>query len=257
MLIVLISALLGLIFGSFINVLVIRLNTGKSVGGRSFCVACGHKLSVHDLVPLFSYLLLLGRCRYCKCRISLQYPIVEVTTAILFALSAWVYILPHLDEGYMLVPTIVCLGLIMMLFVAIGAYDIRHKIIPNVLVYPLILLSIIWLAITSATPLVLISADVFFGPIAFIVFGALWYLSDGLWMGFGDAKLVLALGFILGFNAGLSALLIAFWTGAVVGIGMLCISKSAITLKSEIPFAPFLILATIIQMLCPVLFFVT
>src|SRR3989344_6482284 len=77
------SVALGAILGSFINALVYRFNTGRGMGGRSHCMHCGHTLSAVDLVPVFSFLFLRGRCRYCGVKLSLQYPLVEVAAAVL------------------------------------------------------------------------------------------------------------------------------------------------------------------------------
>ena len=77
---------LGLIIGSFLNVVICRMNTRRSLGGRSACMSCQYKLCWYELIPLFSFLILRGRCRNCKTRISLLYPIVEFTTGIIFFL---------------------------------------------------------------------------------------------------------------------------------------------------------------------------
>src|ERR1700748_3830531 len=77
---------LGLIIGSFLNVVIFRLNTERSFGGRSACMVCRNKLAWYDLIPVFSFLFLLGRCRNCKTKISVQYPLVELGAGIIFAL---------------------------------------------------------------------------------------------------------------------------------------------------------------------------
>ncbi len=253
--IVLISSLFGLLVGSFLNVLILRVNTGKSVGGRSSCMSCGHQLTTLDLIPVFSYVFLFGKCRHCGSRISLQYPLVELSTAVLYGLSAYVYWPlftdnPNSFSVYSLLPMSL-MFVIMSLLIAVSVYDLRHKIIPDQFVYPLIVFSGIWHFITFGSILDF-NADFWAGPIFFAVFALLWLVSRGRWMGLGDAKLVLAIGLLLGLLLGLGALMLAFWSGAIVGIIMLLLSKSSITMKSEIPFAPFLILGAIAQLLLPI-----
>ncbi|MBI2482058.1 MAG: prepilin peptidase [Candidatus Vogelbacteria bacterium] len=225
----------GTIIGSFLNVLIIRYNTGKSLAGRSGCLACGRQLTALDLVPILSYLSLKGRCRECQSHISLQYPIVEVLTGLLFVLTVWRFF-PNFN-------LIAFYWLIMALVVIIGAYDWRHQIIPTGPMYILIALSLIWAVANGGAYLLA-------GLGSFAFFAFLWAVSGGRWMGFGDAKLGLALGWLLGPVATLSALALAFWSGALVGIGLMVASRlkrlwwgsKLITIKSELPFAPFMIL---------------
>src|SRR3989344_2096349 len=221
--IILFTVILGLIVGSFLNVLILRLGTGRSIAsGRSQCLSCNHKLAWHDLVPVFSFALSKGRCRYCGSRISFQYPIVELFTAILFGLLT----AQQFAITYYLIASIL---------IAILVYDLRHKIIPDQLVYIFIILSGLagrhWL----------------YGLYAFAFFALLWFVSRGKWMGFGDAKLALGMGFLLGISV-VSALFVAFWAGAIVGICLLLLSSKKVTLKSEIPFAPFLIFGTFMSL---------
>lgn len=236
-------ALLGLFIGSFVNVVILRLGTGRSiVKGRSACMSCSHPLGVADLVPLFSYLSTLGRCRYCKSRVSIQYPLVELATAITFGLIAWRY---GEDLGPLPLALICAMGAVLL---AILVYDIRHKIIPDPLVYIFIVLSVLVHYCLAGT---------FFnwaGPILFILFGGLWLVSRGKWMGFGDAKLVLGIGFLLGPELSFGAMLFSFWSGALVGIIALLLARGSLTMKSEIPFAPFLILSALFQLLFPIYF---
>ncbi len=229
----------GTIIGSFLNVLIIRYNTGKSLAGRSGCLACGRQLTALDLVPILSYFGLKGRCRGCQSRISLQYPIVELLTGLLFVLTVWRFF-PNLN-------LIIFYWLVMMLVVIIGTYDWRHQIIPTGPMYFLIGLSLLWAVANSWTYLLA-------GLGAFAFFAALWGVSGGRWMGFGDAKLGLAIGWLLGPVATLSALALAFWSGALLGLGLVALSRlkrlwrgsKLITIKSELPFAPFMILGLLL-----------
>ncbi len=242
------AGLLGLIFGSFLNALLFRYNTGRSVislspaQGRSRCMHCGHTLAAADLIPLLSYVYLNGKCRYCRSHISFQYPAVEAAAAVL---SVLVYLQYPEPAQY-------ALGLavwLTLLFIVV--YDLRHQIIP-------------WSASIVLAALVLIQVFVFqfsilnlmAGPLLAAPLLLLSLVSRGRWMGWGDGPLELCLGWLLGFTAGLTALFIAFWVGAVVGIALLIFGKG-VTIKSEVPFAPFLILGAALSYFLHVDFFQT
>ncbi len=223
---VIIAVLFGLLAGSFLNVVVYRFGTGKSiVRGRSQCFSCARVLRWYELIPVVSYLVQRGRCRGCFSHIAYQYPLVELLTGLLFGALAW--------SG-----AVLGLYLTTATLVAILVYDLRHMIIPDPLVYAFIIL-----AILNHAP------DWWMGPVLFAVFGSLWLVSRGKWMGFGDAKLVLGIGLLLGFSKGLSAMLIAFWSGALVGVALLYWKRRLFTMKSEIPFAPFLILGAFLALI--------
>ena len=228
----------GLIVGSFLNVLILRYNTGRSLGGRSGCLSCGKKLSWYELIPVLSFFLQHGRCRGCKSKISWQYPLVEILTGVMFALTAWYFwATPGLMIFYWLVATV---------SIFIFSYDWRHQIIPDSATITLIFLAV--LRVLFFGPGVVDS--ILTGLGFFLVFWALWYFSGGRWLGFGDAKLVFAIGLLLGFQQGIVALCLAFWLGAIVGLALIAISRGSkllkagrrYTIKSEIPFAPFLLI---------------
>jgi len=253
--------LLGVIVGSFLNVVILRYNTGRGINGRSMCLSCAKQLYWHELLPIVSFFALRRRCGGCKSKVSWQYPLVEMSTAVLFGLIAWKY-LPFLySEGLMvfagyMVPMLT----VWSLFVVIFVYDIYHKIIPNGLVYAIALLTLVFRLVEGPpqasvlqTPAAL---DMWAGVLLFIPFFALWLLSRGTWIGLGDGKLALGIGWLLGFVYGLTALVLAFWIGAVFAIVLMLITKlkyrgRAITMKSELPFAPFLIIGTVIVFFIP------
>jgi leader peptidase (prepilin peptidase)/N-methyltransferase len=252
--------ILGAIIGSFLNVVIIRLNTGKSPTGRSGCMSCGASLLPVHLVPIVSYFYLQGRCAHCGSAISIQYPLVEFFTAVLFV-AVWV-------QGFTFLGTVIMWGVISTA-VVITVYDLRHTIIPNTAVYTFGLLSFIWSTGNSfGLPpghIGLLLLKVFAGGIivaAPLFF--LWFISKGKWMGLGDVKLALGIGWLLGTYGGLNALFAAFVIGAVTGIALLyggrflslvikhlplSISHARFTMKSEIPFAPFLLLGCLLVFL--------
>ncbi len=241
-------SIFGLIVGSFLNVVILRHgstplainNTGKSVfKGRSRCFACGHVLEWHELIPLISFFMQKGRCRSCGAFISWQYPIVEFLTAMVFLLI-WLKIPSNFQFSIF---SFQLLGfgiwyLIFCLLVVISVYDFRTKIIPDRFVYPLIALSIGYAFLFARATFF---ADAIAAISAAAFFTLLWLISRGRWIGFGDAKLTLGIGFFLGWPLIMVALLAAFWSAALVGVGL--VALKGYTRKSEIPFGPFLALS--------------
>jgi len=229
----------GTIIGSFLNVVVYRYNTGFSLGGRSQCASCAKILAWYELVPVVSFLLQKRRCIGCKAKISWQYPVVEVSTGILFLLTYNLYSIPYTALPYYWV--------VMSLLVVITVYDLKHKIIPDLFVYSFIVLAFLNLfRISDFGFRILDQWDLLAGPILAAPFVLIWLVSRGKWMGLGDGKLVLGLGWFLGLYQGISAVILAFWIGAVVGILLLFLKGKTFTMKSEIPFGPFLILGMLL-----------
>jgi leader peptidase (prepilin peptidase)/N-methyltransferase len=242
---------LGLIVGSFLNVLVIRHGTGKGLGGRSGCMSCGYQLRWYDLVPVLSWLYLGGRCRSCGTRISIQYPLVEMFTGVSYALlgmAVFTYGMAYLS--------VACVAIALM--VAILTYDLHHTVIPDTWVYGFMACAALLPGIAPGFPLSIVLGGLSTAAPLFL----LWAVSRGRWMGFGDVKLCIGIGFLLGPIDGLYAVMLAFMIGGIVAVPLLVLSSSvgqrlihtlvssrrrfAYTMKSEIPFGPFLIIATCI-----------
>lgn len=248
---------LGLVVGSFLNVLVLRLRTGESVArGRSRCFSCGRKLGALELVPLFSFLVQKAKCKHCGSRLSWQYPAIEFLSGLVFTLVAWKILElgawslePGSQVSALQVPSFGFEAIrylywvtIFSLLLAISVYDIRHRIIPNEFVYPLIILALFApifnvLTVLSSKPQIFLPG-ILSGLGAFIFFAGLWFFSGGAWMGFGDAKLALAIGFFLGYPLTIAGVIFSFWIGTLVMLpAVLARGRS---LKMQIPFAPFL-----------------
>ncbi len=258
--------ILGAIVGSFLNVVILRYNTGAGVGGRSRCFSCGKTIQWYDLLPIVSFLYLRGRCRFCKSKISFQYPLVEIFTGVLFSAVFLKYssFVLSLQSTYYLLFTIDLA--VMAVLVVITVYDFKHKIIPDFLAFLFSLLAITFISVSVPREILLTTSGFishfFSGPIIALPFLVLWLVSRGAWIGLGDAKLALGIGWFLGVAMGLSAVVIGFWIGAAVSLLLLLLGRlnksgvlsgsflsSAVknlTIKSEIPLAPFLILGFLV-----------
>lgn len=213
-------------------------------------MSCQKQLSWFELFPVFSFLFLKGRCRNCKTKISLQYPIVEFLSGIIFAVLFIkfqdVFFLDTLSFTF----SYAYYGVSFSLLLVVSVYDIRHKIIPDPLVLLLAILSFVGLFLFDSfglsaqagfSPHIPSIVEFSAGPIVAAPFALFWLISSGRWMGFGDAKLAVVLGWLVGLSRALSGFVLAFWVGAIVGLSLLVFSKKY-GMKSEIPFAPYLVL---------------
>jgi prepilin signal peptidase PulO-like enzyme (type II secretory pathway) len=236
----------GTIIGSFLNVVSLRFNTGKTVGGRSMCMACGKTLTWVELVPLFSFLFLRGACRKCKSKISWQYPLVEFIAGIVFALILVKF--PPVS-ALAAVSTLIYLVTACLLIV-IAAYDAKHMIIPDSFVYAFDALALASVFVGGQS---FIHAPhlptLLAGPMLALMLAFIWALSKGNGMGFGDVKLALGIGWLVGMIAGINAIIFSFWIGAAFGIAWMIFAHGKIKKGTPIPFGPYLILAMYVVLL--------
>ena len=280
----LILFIFGLIIGSFANVVIFRLFLNDSsslpkdiVNSRSCCPTCHHGLAWVDMIPVLSYFFLIGRCRYCKTKISPQYPVVELVMGALFALYGYLY----LSNFSFSLPTIIFHGynlFVIFLLVLIVVIDYAKYIIPNSIVFTLIGLSIItepiwailgfkhqaidfneplfnlyWLAkiilqkfmieLSPYHPVSIFPSyldPILAGSLAFLFFYLIIILTRGKGMGAGDVKLAIFMGLFLGLDKIGIAIYLAFIFGAVVSL--MLVVKGQKTLKQIVPFGPFLVL---------------
>jgi len=243
------ASLFGVVIGSFLNVYLYRFHTGKSLMGFSRCMSCGVALRWHDLFPLFSYLSLRGRCRCCGAYIPSRYFWVELSAGVLFGLVVWVV------EDILLWPL---LFLLVAILIIVLVYDIMHMIIPHEFVYALLSVTGVLLGynfwngfLDSLGVLLHLCA----GLLAGAFFYGLWWYSDGRWVGLGDAKLAFPLGTMVGLMGVFSMIVLSFWIGTVIVLTLLAYERykkrgqlrlpfnsNRLTMKSEVPFAPFLII---------------
>ncbi len=211
----------GIIIGSFLNVVILRFNTGRGLNGRSGCLSCNKKLKWHELLPVVSFFILRKRCSGCKSKISWQYPIVEISTGLIF-----LFLFLKQIPVYNFAPTLAIVQLIFYMIIwsiliVIFVYDMKHTIIPDSLSYSFAGLAFVLSLITIPFDFWFVtkfSLDILAGFILFIPFFCLWFFSNGRLIGLGDGKLVLGIGFLLGLVSGLSAIIFAFWIGAIFSI---------------------------------------
>lgn len=245
-----ILALFGLIIGSFLNVVILRFDTGASISkGRSKCFSCEKGLSWYELIPLFSFLFQKGRCRGCVSKISWQYPLVELLGALAFPLAY--YINPLAFSHGIYFGFFVLSSIILCLYIVICAYDLRHKIIPDFFSYSAGIIALLTIVLERYATGSFDFSRIIAGPLLFLFFYFFWAVSRGRWMGFGDAKLALSIGWFLGLWQGIAAILLSFWIGAILSILVIAVQKilshkKSLGMKSEIPFGPYMLLGFII-----------
>ncbi len=249
---------LGSAIGSFLNVLIDRLSTSQSIMGRSHCDYCKQQILWHDLFPIFSFLFLKGRCRFCHKKLSFYYPIIEIITGFAFVATYFMIVnqdkikaLPepkYWQENLFLLTAY--LGIFSSLIVIFFA-DLKYQIIPDSMQLVLFIFAIFF-KVYSLGPIGAFSLSMFGqwlidGLLVMFPILFLFLITKGNGMGFGDVKLAFIIGFLLGFKGGLVALYLAFIIGAIGGI-ILIISKKK-GLKSRIAFGPFMVTGLITVML--------
>jgi leader peptidase (prepilin peptidase)/N-methyltransferase len=233
---------LGLIVGSFLNVVIYRVPLGQSiVRPPSACPSCHTPITPRDNIPVLSWLLLRGRCRACRAPISVRYPLVEALTAVVWLVIGWWALAA--DDGSGIDPLLPLLLVLGSAGVALAMIDLDHHRLPDVIVLPLYPVTVIGLvvagAISGSWPLVATLGGI---AIWLVVIGGIWAATSGRGMGFGDVKLAPVLGAVLGwvaFGAAVVGLFSAFLLGAVVGLGLMVAGRAG--RRSHLPFGPFLL----------------
>lgn len=233
--------LAGLAIGSFLNVVILRMDELSTIlYDRSHCPKCKKILAWYDLIPFFSFVLLRAKCRYCNEKISWQYPLVELGTASVFLI---------LFFNFALTWSLLYYAVIFSLLIVALVYDIRTQTVPEIFVWIALVLSLLggW----------------YFGEITFIssligaiiaggFLGALVYFSKEQWMGSGDIKIGIILGLLTGYPNVLVALFSAFVFGSIAGLAMIFWRYRSVnkqTLKLALPFAPFLVLGILFSLI--------
>ncbi len=234
--------ILGAIVGSFLNVVILRLHEEKSfVTGRSHCPQCNHVLGSLELIPIFSFLFQKGKCRHCSKKISWQYPLVELVTAVLFILALTVnFPFGQTDwHDYLsLIRDLVFIGFLVVIFV----YDLKWYLILDKVTIPAIITALIFNLILGFSWQSLLLALV----VGFGFFGLQFALSKGKWIGGGDLRLGALMGLMLSWPGVILGLFLSYILGSIVGVGLLLKKKKS--LDSKIPFGTFLAIGTIITL---------
>lgn len=233
----------GIVFGSFTNVVICRIpNKEKLSFPPSHCTTCNHKLAVFDLVPIISWISLKGKCRYCEEKISVQYPIVEFLSGIIFAISYCVFGLTVQS---------VLFSLITLSLISIAYIDFKHYIIPNKILLWMFPLALGVAYVHSQTPLDMYSSTSPWEPLkgalvgsgilfAIAILGFFLYQRKEV-MGMGDVKLLIILGMLLGLN---HTLLLLFYTSLIAGgVGFILIMSGNRKKSEFIALGPYLVLS--------------
>lgn len=234
-----VAGLFGLITGSFLNVVIYRLPRGKSVvWPASACGGCGRELRWFENIPLVSWTVLGAKCARCQSPISVQYPLVEATTAVLFVLVTWLT-----PVGPLLAARLIFVCGLVVLF----GIDLEHQILPNSITLPGIVAGLIFSlagppGLRDAIIGVLLGGGVLYAIAAGYY---LWRREEGL--GMGDVKMLAMIGAFLGWQAVLLTLVLASLSGAVIGVAMMALQRG--TMKYALPFGTFLALGALVAML--------
>ncbi len=230
---------LGLVLGSFLSVLIERWPAWRGVAaGRSHCPHCSHVLAWYDLIPLVSWIFVRGKCRYCKAPISILYPALEIAMASVFGAYAYLFGVP---TGWYAVDYLVLFALVALFF-----FDLKHQMLPDVIIFPLGV--VVALRLVSMRPDLLINA-LATGTLLAAVFGLLYVVSRGRWLGLGDVKLAVVIGLLFGFPATIGVTLIAIWSGGLIGVVLILFRRASP--KTALPFGSFWTAAGILAMFVP------
>lgn len=237
---IILIVLCGLAWGSFLNVIIFRLPRGMSLlKPASSCPYCKRKIKFYDNIPLLSYLFLRGRCRYCKARISLFYPLVELLTPLGLLL---------LLQNHSLSFLFFASALFLSALIVLGSIDFFHQILPDEITLPGLLLALVYsffrpdLNLTQA----LIGAVVGAGFLLF-VYGAYYLLRKKEGLGMGDVTMMLMIGAYLGWRQTLLTLILASFLGSLVGVFFILFKRKS--LQYSLPFGSFLALAAFLSLL--------
>ena len=242
----------GLFFGSFANVVILRLHEEEKgiLSGKSYCPKCKHNLGFWDLFPVFSWVFLGGKCRYCKNPISWQYPLVELLMGLL-----WVFLIyfsgitfESLFQNTENIIQFFYLLLFGFFFLVMFVADLRFYEVFRYITIPLLIITTLMLPFgftpdwQSALLGVVILAGFF---ILQILISRYIITSRGDWVGEGDIDFAVLMGLILGWKVGLISLFLAYFIGAIAGVSLMVVKgKDA----QQIPFGPFLLLSLLICM---------
>lgn len=239
----------GLVIGSFLNVIIYRLRIFDTILGRSNCPHCKSQIRWYDNIPLLSFVLLRAKCRDCEGKISWQYPLVEFFTGAIFVLTGFYFfdpaeIMSFWETAFYLI--------IFSLFMILLVYDWLYMEVPILIFWiilglvaiNLIFISYLELSLGSVIFSLSLTQALIGGFVAWILFFSLVFFSKEKWMGWGDVYIGFLVGLILGWPNILLGLLLSFTIGAVYSTIVILLKE--VTLKTQVPFVPFLVLGTLV-----------
>lgn len=209
--------LYGVVIGSFLNVCILRIPKGENlISERSHCMSCGHKLAWYDLFPLFSYIFLGGKCRYCKAKISIQYPIIEAANGILCVFCF--YLNGFTDKGGYtgfllgLMECVICSCLLVLSLIDVRTHEIPLSV--NIVIFSMGVVRVLTDLHNWKEYVIGFGATLF----AFLL---IYFVTKGQGMGGGDIKLMAAAGLFLGWRLILVALIVGCFLGSVIHITLM------------------------------------
>ncbi len=241
------ALILGVVVGSIVNATVLRTKAGLPIMGKSKCLACVEPMVWYDLIPVISYFALKGRCRRCSSAIEWQYPAVEIAVGLLFVIfAARIFLglgVPEYISGTEHAILFIRDAVIGVFLVIIFLYDFRFSVIPDRFSIPAIIIVILLnLALGAETWSMLL------GGLAIGAFFSLQYLvSQGKWVGGGDIRMGLLMGFLLGLPLGMVALFLSYVLGAIGGVFLLAFGHRKV--DGHVPFGTFMAFAIVVTML--------
>ncbi len=233
------AGVFGLIIGSFLNVVIYRLPLGQSVVfPPSACPSCGKRLGALDNIPVLSWVMLGGRCRQCGAPISMQYPLVELCTGLLFVLITWLT-----PVGPLLVARLLLVTILVVLF----GIDYHHQILPNVITLPGIVIGFLFSLVGPPGWMDSLIGILLGGGVLYGIAAAYYAVRKEEGLGMGDVKMLAMIGAFLGWKAVLVTLVLSSFAGALVGVGLMAFSRG--TMRLALPFGTFLSLGALAAML--------
>jgi leader peptidase (prepilin peptidase)/N-methyltransferase len=225
-----VAGVFGAIVGSFLNVCIYRLPRGTSiVWPASACTACRRELSWYENIPIVSYLVLRGRCRTCRARITPRYPLIEAVTALMFAFAMWYY-----GPGLLLVSRLMFGCALIVLF----AIDLEHHLLPNVITLPGIVAGFLFSLVTEPGWLASLIGIALGAGMLYAIAEAYYRIRHEEGLGMGDVKMLAMVGAFLGWKLTLVTLMMASFAGSVMG-GLLILAQRG-GMKTALPFGTFL-----------------
>jgi leader peptidase (prepilin peptidase)/N-methyltransferase len=233
------AAVVGVCVGSFLNVCIYRLPRGQSLASPpSRCPHCERPLRWYHNIPIVSWVALRGRCAHCQAPISIQYPVIELVTALVWLLIVWMT-----PVGWLLASRLVLATALIVLFMI----DLEHQLLPNVITLPGIVVGLAFSVVAPPGPADALLGALLGGGVLYAIAAAYYLLRKEEGMGMGDVKMLAMVGAFLGWRAVLLTLVLSSFAGAVIGVVMMGLQKGS--MRYALPFGTFLAVGALLAML--------